>query len=175
MQAALTSGSMLLEEMVSTKNPQVKGHNNIYATNNGATFFEMESLAGQEDKVTTMEIIGYIVFVLIVLLLFIPCIHAILRIKRTYGQDTGSFNLDRSPKKVDGGHGRVTYNTGLPEVVESTSPSMERTFEELNSDNNLNPVRPTVDLTVEEAVKKARENLSAIDSMKKLCVFKPPS
>ena len=62
MQAALTSGSMLLEEMVSTKNPQVEGHNNIYATNNGETLFEMESLAGQEDKVTTMEIIGYIVF-----------------------------------------------------------------------------------------------------------------
>lgn len=166
---------MLLEEMVSTKNPQVEGHNNIYATNNGETLFEMELLAGQEDKVTTMEIIGYIVFVLIVLLLFIPCVHAILRIKRTCGQDTGSFNLDRSPKKVDGGHGRVTYNTGLPEVVQSTSPSMERTFEELNSDNNLNPVRPTVNLTVEEAVKKARENFSAIDSMKKLCVFKPPS
>ena len=52
---------------------------------------------------------------------------------------------------------------------------MERTFEELNSDNNLNPVRPTVNLTVEEAVKKAHENFSAIDSMKKLRVFKPPS
>ena len=58
---------MLLEEMVSTKNLQVEGHNNIYATNNGATLFETESLAGQEDKVTTMEIIGYIIFVLIIL------------------------------------------------------------------------------------------------------------
>ena len=135
----------------------------------------MESLAGQEDKVTTMEIIGYIVFVLIVLLLFIPCVHAILRIKRTSGQDTGSFNLDHSPKKVDGGHGRVTYNTGLPEVMQSTSPSMERTFEELNSDNNLNLVRPTVDLTVKEAVKKFCENFSAIDSIKKSSMFKPPS
>ena len=85
---------MLLEEMVSTKNPQVEGHNNIYATNNGETLFEMESLAGQEDKVTTMEIIGYIVFVLIVLLLFILCVCAILRIKRTCGQDTSLFNHD---------------------------------------------------------------------------------
>ena len=68
--------------MVSTKNPQVEGHNNIYTTNNGETLFEMESLAGQEDKVTTMEIIGYIIFVLIILLLFIPSVRSILKIKR---------------------------------------------------------------------------------------------
>ena len=52
---------MILEEMVSTKNPQVEGHNNIYSTNNRESLFEMESLAGQEDKVTTKEIIRYIV------------------------------------------------------------------------------------------------------------------
>ena len=79
--AALTGGSMLLEEIVSSKNLQIEGHDNISATDNAATLFKMESLASQEDNVTTMEIIGYITFVLIIPLLFIPCIHVILKIK----------------------------------------------------------------------------------------------
>ena len=57
--AALTSGSMLLEEMVSSKNLQVAGHDNIYATDNGATLFKVEMLASQgDDEVTTIQIIG---------------------------------------------------------------------------------------------------------------------
>ena len=75
---------MLLEEMVSSKDLQVAGHDNIYATENGATLFKVETLAGQEvDEVTTIQIIGYIIFVLIALLLLILCVHAIIKIKKT--------------------------------------------------------------------------------------------
>ena len=67
-----------------------EGHDNNYATNNGVTLVKVEILAGQEDDVTIIEIIGYIIFTLIILLLFIPCVHAILRIKRTCNQDIHS-------------------------------------------------------------------------------------
>ena len=51
---ALTGGSMLLEEMVKSKDPQVVSHNNVFATDNGATLFKVETLAGQDDdKITT--------------------------------------------------------------------------------------------------------------------------
>ena len=39
--AALTRGSMLLEEMVSSKNPQVEAHDNVYATDKGTTLFKV--------------------------------------------------------------------------------------------------------------------------------------
>ena len=35
--AALTGSSILIEELVNTKIPQVQGHDNIYATDSGAT------------------------------------------------------------------------------------------------------------------------------------------
>ena len=47
--AALTDGSMLLEEMVKPSEPQLAGHDNVYATNNGATLFKYETLAEQDD------------------------------------------------------------------------------------------------------------------------------
>ena len=56
--AALTGGSLLIEELASSKTPQVKGHDNIYATNNEATLLKVESLAGQEDTVSNMEVVG---------------------------------------------------------------------------------------------------------------------
>ena len=64
--AALTGGLMLLKEMVKSNKPQVTGQDNIYATDNGATLFKYETLAGQDnDKVTTAKIIGYIIFILL--------------------------------------------------------------------------------------------------------------
>ena len=73
--AALTGGSMLLEEIVSSKDPQVVSHDNVYATDNGSTLFKVEMLAGQEDnEVTTAQIIGYIIFILLALQLLIPCV-----------------------------------------------------------------------------------------------------
>ena len=44
--AALTGGLMLLEEMVSSKDPQVVGYDKVYATDNRATLFKVETLAG---------------------------------------------------------------------------------------------------------------------------------
>ena len=43
--AALTSRSLLLEEMVKPGEPKLAGHDNVYATDNGATLFKYETLA----------------------------------------------------------------------------------------------------------------------------------
>ena len=86
-EAALTGGSMLLKDMVKSNKPQVTGHDNIYATNNGATLFKYETLARQDNnKVTTAKIIGYIIFILLALLLIIPCVRAIIKIKKMCSQ-----------------------------------------------------------------------------------------
>ena len=75
-----------------------------YATNNGATLFKVETLAGQEDdEITTSEIIGYIYLVFLMILLFIMFAHAIIKIKQMCGQDTSAFNLDHLQKKSDSG------------------------------------------------------------------------
>ena len=39
--AALIGGVMLLEEATKPKDPPVVGHDNVYATDNGATLFEV--------------------------------------------------------------------------------------------------------------------------------------
>ena len=57
--AALTGGSMLLKEMVKPGEPQLASHDNVYATDNGATLFKYETLAKQDDdEITTAQIIG---------------------------------------------------------------------------------------------------------------------
>ena len=54
-------------------------------------------------------------------------------------------------------------------------PSIEKTFEELNSNSVLNPVRPSADHTLEDAVKKAHENFAALNLIKDLCTLKSPT
>ena len=51
--AALTGGAMLLEEAAKPKETPVVGHDNVYSTDNGATLFNVEMLAGQEDNEIT--------------------------------------------------------------------------------------------------------------------------
>ena len=51
--AALTGSAMLLEEATKPKMAPTTGHDNIYATDNGATLFKYETLAGQEEAITT--------------------------------------------------------------------------------------------------------------------------
>ena len=102
--AALMGGSMLLEEIIKTKDPQVFGHDNVYATDNGATLFKVETLAGQDDdKFSNGEIIMYIIFILLALLLLIPLARAVIKIKKMCGQDTSAFSWDRFQKKSDNG------------------------------------------------------------------------
>ena len=56
--AALTGGSLLLEEVVKPGEPTLAGHDNVYATDNGATLFKYETLAEQDDdRITTAQII----------------------------------------------------------------------------------------------------------------------
>ena len=80
--AALTGGALLLEEAVKPGEPQLAGHDNVYATNNGATLFKYETLAEEEDGITTAQIIGYVLLVLIAIMLLFPIVRAIIKIKR---------------------------------------------------------------------------------------------
>ena len=103
--AALTGGSMLLEEMVKPKEPQLAGCNNVYVTDNRAILFKYKTLAEQDnDGVTTAEIIGCIIFILMALLLIFPCVRAIIKIKRMCGQDVSAFSWICSSKDSDNGH-----------------------------------------------------------------------
>ena len=91
---------MLLEEMVKTKDTQVVGHDNVYATDNGVTLFKVEMLAGQDDNdFSNGEIIMYIIFILLALLLLIPLARAVIKIKKMCGQDTSAFIWDRFEEK----------------------------------------------------------------------------
>ena len=102
--AAITGGAMLLEEAATPKRTPVAGHDNVYATDNGASLFKVETLGGQEDdKITTSEIIGYVILVFLMILLFIMFARAIIKVKQMCGQDTSAFNLGSLRKKCDSG------------------------------------------------------------------------
>ena len=52
--AVLTGGAMLLEEAATPKRTPIPGHNNVYAMDNRASLFKVETLGGQEDNEITM-------------------------------------------------------------------------------------------------------------------------
>ena len=56
---------------------QLSGHDNVYTVDSSPSFFKVESLAGKED-ISTLEIVGWVIFGLILLLLSIPVIRAII-------------------------------------------------------------------------------------------------
>ena len=76
--AALTGGSILMERMVDSEpEPQLSGHDNVYTVDSSPSFFKVESLAGKDD-ISTIKIVGWVVFGLILLLLNIPVFRAII-------------------------------------------------------------------------------------------------
>ena len=165
---------MLLEEMVKSKDPQVVGHDNVYATDNGVTLFKVETLAGQDDDddFSNGEIIMYIIFILLALLLLIPLARVVIKIKKMCSQDTNAFSWDRFQKKSDNGQQRASYQSGTPESVKDSSQSMEKTLEDLNKNSIPNPTAHPGDHTLEDAIKKARENFAALSSIKDSCKTK---
>ena len=91
---ALTGGSILMEKMVeSDPSPQLSGHDNVYAVDSSPSFFKVESLAGKDD-ISTIEIVGWVIFGLILLLLSVPLIRAIIQIMKTCRQIISSYTLD---------------------------------------------------------------------------------
>ena len=72
---------MLLEEVAKPSEPQLAGHDNVYATDNGATLFKYETLADEEDGITTAQVLGYVLLVCIAVLLLFPLAKAIMKIK----------------------------------------------------------------------------------------------
>ena len=92
--AALTGGSIMMEKMVeSPPSPQVTGHDNVYAADSSPSFIKIESLVGK-DSMPALEITGWVLFSIILILLSIPVIRALLRIMRTCHQSTNNYTLD---------------------------------------------------------------------------------
>ena len=85
---ALTGGSILMEKMVdSDLKPQLSGHNNMYVVDSSPSFFKVESLAGK-DKISTIAIVSWVIFGLILLLLSVPVVCAIIRFIKICTQRT---------------------------------------------------------------------------------------
>ena len=73
----------MMERMAETpSNPQVTGHDNVYNADSNSSIIKFESLASGEDNMSTIEVVGWIIFALILVMLTIPVIRAILRIMR---------------------------------------------------------------------------------------------
>ena len=88
-----------------------------------AQFIKIESLAGQ-DNMSVLEVTGWVLFSLILILLSIPVFRAILKIMKTCHHNTDSYTLESSPShKESEDKYRVTYVPSLPKVVKDTNPS----------------------------------------------------
>ena len=126
----------------------------MYATDNGASLFKVETLGGQEDEITMSEIIGWVILICLFILLFIIFARAIIKIKKTCGEDTSMFNLGNLGKKQENGQEHTTSKPD-PQVLATSSQSTE-----------------TSDQALEETIKKARENLTALSLIKDFCKIK---
>ena len=168
-EADLTGGALLLEEAVKPGEPQLAGHDNVYATDNGATLFKYKILAEEEDGITTAQIIGYILLVLIAIILLFPIACVILKIIRMCGHDVSAFEWIGS-KKVKDNHPKGSNKDEHSETP-TASPSMEKTLKDLNNNSILN--HQHAEHNLEEAIKKARKNFGALTSIKDPCTFTP--
>ena len=155
--AALTGGAMLLKEVGKPSEPQLAGHDNVYATDNGATLFKYETLAEEEDGITTAQILGYVLLVLIAVLLLFPLARAIIKIKRMCGHDMSNFTDESKDKDSD--DSKDNKHDGP-----TATPSMEKAYEDLNNNSILNAQGQQHNL--DDAIKKARENFAALTSLK---------
>ena len=161
--AALTGGAMLLEEATKPKMAPTTGHDNIYVTDNGATLFKYETLAGQEEAITTSEIIGYIILAICMILFFIIFARAIIKTKQMCGHNTNIFKVD---SKDDSTQEETSHKQKTHGNPESSVPSMERTLEDINNSSIFNPTTSSHDQALEDAIKKARENYATLSSIK---------
>ena len=116
---------------------------------------------------SALEITGWVLFSIILILLSIPIVRAILRIMRTCHQSTDSYTLDNSPpNKKPKEKYRVTYTLSLPEIVEDTHTpkDMEAAWKNMDNEPDSTDAPSNKTPTSEEIVSK---NASAIESMKR--------
>ena len=67
--AALAGGSIMMEKMVETpSSPQVTGHDNVYGADSSPSIIKFESLASEHDNMSTIEVVGWIIFALILVM-----------------------------------------------------------------------------------------------------------
>ena len=168
--AALTGGSILMEKMVeSPPSPQVTRHDNVYAADSSPSFIKIELLAGQ-DSMSLLEVMGWVLFSLILILLSIPVVCTILKIMKTFRHNTDSYTLDSLPPHNDSDEKyRVTYVPSLPKVVEDTNPvkDMEAAWKDLAGEHDSTRESSDSSPTSEEIVSKNREICSAIESSRR--------
>ena len=148
---------MLLEEVAKPSEPQLAGHENVYATDNGATLFKYETLADKDDGVTTAQILGYVLLVFIAILLIFPLAKAIMKIKKMCGHDMKNFVGE---SKDDGRGNPKNEDYEGP----TATPSMEKAYEDLNNNSILNAQGQQHNL--DDAIRKARDNFAALTSLK---------
>ena len=144
---------MLLEE--ATKPKVAQGHDNVYPTDNGATLFKYETLASEDEGISTSEIIGYAILAICMVLFSIMFARAILKIKQMCGHKTNGKNNDNTDDTM--------YKEKIIGNQESSIPSMERTHKDINNSGIFNP---TSDQAIEEAMKKAKENYATLSTIK---------
>merc|ERR1712240_814574 len=137
--------------------PQLAGQDNVYATDNGATLFKYETLAEEDDGITTAQILGYVLLVLIAVLLLFPLARAIIKIKRMCGHNMSNFSEESKDSDSDS-------SKDSKHDSPAASPSMEKAFEDLNNNSILN--HQNAEHNLEDAIKKALENFAALASIK---------
>ena len=95
-------------------------------------------MAEEEDGITTAQILGYALLVLIAILLLFPLVRAIIKIKRMCRHDMSNFSEES--KDNDSDDSKDDKHDGL-----TATPSMEKAYEDLN--NNRTRIRNTTWMT----------------------------
>ena len=158
-----------MEKMVdSDPTPQPSGHDNVYAVDSLPSFFKVESLAGK-DELSTIEIVGWVIFGLILLLLTVPLIHALIKIMKIYKQRISSYNLESAPKLESEEKYSIKFTPKLPKIVEDSNnhskpKDMEVAWAETDKEPDSTNDSPHVTTTPKEI---AARNASMIETIKR--------
>ena len=125
-------------------------------------------MAGKDD-ISTIEIVGWVIFGLILLLLSVPIIRAIIRIMKTCRQRTSSYTLDPSDEKEPEEKYSIKFTPKLPEIIEDSNihskpKDMEEPWADMDKESESNNDDHHVTPTPKEV---AAKNALVIEAMKK--------
>ena len=93
----LAGGLIQMERVVSPASPQVTGEEITYNSDTSPSFFKFESLqSGSKglDKMSTTEVLGWLLFGTFLVLLSIPILKFILNVLKVCKNQSSKFTLD---------------------------------------------------------------------------------
>ena len=92
--ALLTGDSVLMERLTEDDSLSISGQDIVYNSDTSPAIFKFESLSKGQNKISTLEMLGWVIFGFFIILFIIPVIKVIKKILRICHRNTDNYNLE---------------------------------------------------------------------------------